>query len=118
MEDHNHLENFKYTLSPQDGYSVKYDRVRAFSKIYVARYATAHSVPAENVIRSYFFGSAKVAQELSKDGAVGIRVYYGVDEKGIEQLYLVAAKANGDDIPENKEGSPVGSPKPCPPYCP
>ena len=55
--------------------------------------------------------------EISKPGAAGIRVYFGL-EKGEIRAYLVAVNEQGEDIPENVKGSPVGSDKPCPTYCP
>ena len=49
-------------------------------------------------ILAHFFGNDKLKQLMLQEGAVGIRMYHGIDENGRKQLVLVAADADQNDI--------------------
>lgn len=53
-------------------------------------------------VMSQFFGAEKLQQLLSKEGAVGIRVYYGLDMDGDgkrdKKFIVVATDENGNDM--------------------
>jgi hypothetical protein len=77
----------------------------------------------------HFFGNEIIQQLLAQKGAVGIRMYYALDDKGQKQLILVATDAKGKDlVPADAklnpglrvEGEPTGyadASWPCPGYC-
>ncbi len=73
--------------------------------------------PAGSVISQYV-GGVKISALLAQTGAVGIRVYYGLDTKGAPKLVAVAVDSNGNDI--LTAGSPMILDKfmPCPASCP
>jgi hypothetical protein len=46
----------------------------------------------------HFFGHEIIEQILAEKGAVGIRIYYALDEKGEKQLLLVGTDKNGENL--------------------
>ena len=46
----------------------------------------------------HFVGKDRVLELLAQTDAMGIRIYYAINDSGKRNLVLVAAKANGDDI--------------------
>ncbi len=62
-----------------------------------------------------FFGKDAIEKLLAQDGAVGLRYYYGEDEDGNENLVLVAADADQNDM---TQGLMIEKSRPCPPFCP
>ncbi len=119
METHDLPYRQKYPFIIDDGDQITLDEVRTFNSLWVESRKELYENNPDNVIKSYFFGTRKILTELAKDGAVGLRVYYGYDPKAKrDRLFLVAATKDWYDIPENKQGSPISSPKPCPDYCP
>ncbi len=66
-------------------------------------------------IKARFFGKDALQNLLNVEGAVGIRMYFGIDPLTQEnELILIAADAEGNDI----EGLILDMSKPCPNYCP
>jgi hypothetical protein len=64
---------------------------------------------------AHFFGRNILEQLLAQEGAMGIRFYYGIDDKGERQLLAVGADADQNDQLEN--GRIVADESsPCPPY--
>lgn len=74
-----------------------------------ANYRAAH---AGQVLAS-FYGKDHIQALLNQTGAMGIRIYYGIDNQGEKQMVLVAADANGNDI----LGLTLEQGYPCPKYC-
>lgn len=80
----------------------------------VKNYEDQNANKKETVVRAIFYGSDKIQELLDTEGAVGIRVYYGLHANpGIGQPYskkmvLVAVDKDGYDIP----GSPNIAPDP------
>jgi len=66
-----------------------------------------------NARRAHFFGKDILNQLLEIDGAMGIRMYHGIDEEGKKELVLVAADADENDILELV----VDLNRPCPSFC-
>lgn len=65
--------------------------------------------------KAYFFGKNKLANILSQEGCVGIRVYFGLDDKtGKYNLVLVGATSNENDM---TEGYILDGGIPCPTMC-
>lgn len=52
----------------------------------------------QNAVLGHFFGKENILAILDQFKCVGIRIYYGVDEYNKQQLILVGAQENGDDI--------------------
>jgi hypothetical protein len=46
----------------------------------------------------HFVGKERVLELLAQTDAIGIRIYYAINDSGKRNLVLVAAKANKDDI--------------------
>lgn len=49
-------------------------------------------------IIAHFFGKNKLQDLLDQEGAMGIRMYYGINEDGVKQLVLVAADEEQNDM--------------------
>ncbi len=49
---------------------------------------------------AHFFGKDILNELLEKEGCVGIRIYYGLDEDGNKQLVLVGVDSEENDILE------------------
>lgn len=64
-------------------------------------------------IKASFYGKEQILALLNQTGAMGIRVYYGLDKDDVKQLVLVAADSNENDI----LGLTLERGKPCPPNC-
>lgn len=77
---------------------------------------------------AHYFGGEIVQRLLNEDGAVGIRVYYAIDDQGKKQLLLVGVDENGDNLlpaegvaakaGEDEDPIIVDFSLPCPNYCP
>jgi hypothetical protein len=73
--------------------------------------------------RAHFFGNEIISQILAENGAIGIRIYYAINDDGEPQLILLGAGADGNDLIPGQElqgGSNHAADisYPCPPYCP
>lgn len=79
---------------------------------YTARYRDLAPVP-EEMIKALFVGKNKIKALLDQEGVVGIRIYYGINEDGVQNLVLVGALPNGDDVTDLI----VEKLRPCPPNC-
>lgn len=66
------------------------------------------------VIKGHFFGREILQKILDQDGCMGIRMYYARDEKGQQQLILVGATAEGEDM---TGGTIADKSRFCPPDC-
>jgi hypothetical protein len=79
---------------------------------YTQRYRNQFTDPT-TIIKGHLVGRNKVDILLKQDGAVGLRMYYGLTEDNEQCIVLVAVDKNGDDMTELI----VERLKPCPPYC-
>lgn len=66
-------------------------------------------------LKAHFFGKIILKDILNQEGCVGIRVYYAIDDNGVQQMIMVGADAHENDL---FEGIVAEVSKPCPPYCP
>ena len=66
-------------------------------------------------IKGHFFGVKIIEKILKQQGCVGIRCYYALDEKGVQQLIIVGADKDENDL---YEGIIAEVSLPCPPFCP
>ena len=108
-----------YTFTGNEGGPISNDTMDQWMKNYQAQQQSAF--PGKTLIKAHFYGSEKIKQLLDEKDAVGIRIYYGVDENGNDALMLVAARADGSNIlPDPNGGGPVilDDSALCPPYCP
>lgn len=67
-----------------------------------------------NGIKAHFFGKDILNQILAQPRCLGIRMYYALDENGVQQMILVGAKADESDM---TDGIIAEVSRPCPPYC-
>jgi hypothetical protein len=51
-----------------------------------------------NKVKAHYLGKTKIQQLLDQSGAVGIRIYYGIDETNKQQVILVGVNSSGNDI--------------------
>jgi hypothetical protein len=65
-------------------------------------------------IKAYFFGINPLRRALRQKHCVGLRMYYALDEKGVQQLVLTGVDAQGNDL---FNGIILDRAIPCPPYC-
>ncbi len=65
-------------------------------------------------VKSHFFGRQAIEKILAQDGAVGVRIYYGLDNSGQQHLIMVGTDANQND---QVKGSLAEMAPPCPPFC-
>ncbi len=66
-----------------------------------------------NQIKGHFFGKDVLNELLDQEGCMGIRMYYGIDDKGKKALVIV-----GTDADENDLTTKVGDVSlPCPSRC-
>lgn len=61
-----------------------------------------------------FMGQEKIKQILAQNECVGIRFYFGIDDKGAQNLVLVGADADENDL---SDGLIADQLKKCPPNC-
>lgn len=64
-------------------------------------------------ILAHFFGKDILEELLAQEGCMGIRMYYGIDEEGVQQLVIVGADANENDMLEKV----ADLSSPCPTLC-
>lgn len=72
-----------------------------------------NSSPA-NATLGHYFGKTAIIGLLNQAGAVGMRLYYGLDDNDKKQLIAVAVDANGNDL---YEGLILDRTIHCPPFC-
>lgn len=65
-------------------------------------------------VKSHFFGRESIETILAQEGAVGVRIYYGLDEAGVQHLVMVGADADQND---QVQGLLAQMAPPCPPLC-
>src|SRR5688500_15315689 len=63
---------------------------------------------------AHFYGKSQILAILAQSDAVGIRIYYGIDEEEKKQLILVGADRNENDL---FDGIIKDFSRPCPPRC-
>lgn len=67
-----------------------------------------------NGIKAHFFGKNIINEILAQPGCVGIRCYYAMDEKGVQQMIMVGADKDENDM---YNGIVAEVSAPCPPFC-
>ena len=108
-----------YTFTGKEGGPIDQNKMNLWMTNYQSQQQSAN--PGKTIIKGHFYGSEKIKELLEEKDAVGIRIYYGVDENGSDTLMLVAVRADGSDIlPDPDGGGPVilDDSHVCPPYCP
>ena len=64
--------------------------------------------------KSHFFGRNAIEKILAQDGVVGVRVYYGIADDGVQHLVMVGTDSDQNDLVKGVLAE--RAPK-CPPYC-
>ena len=112
-----------YTLSPTDGGPESLATAKQWTKNY------REANPGPGTIKAHFFGADRIKKLLNEPGAVGIRIYYALNEEGEKKLLLVGTDKDGRDLlpksgvqgsaaPEGEDDEIMDEALPCPPYCP
>lgn len=65
-------------------------------------------------VTAEYFGKEALIAILQQKGAVGLRIYYGMDDYGTSKLVLVGVNSNGDDM---TDGLLAERGNICPPLC-
>ena len=74
--------------------------------------------------QSCFIGSDAITNLLTQPGAVGLRIYFGLDDEGNLQPIFFASDAEGSPIKQpatlsgDGQDGGIDASVPCPPYCP
>ncbi|MBC7865709.1 MAG: hypothetical protein IAF38_22230 [Bacteroidia bacterium] len=77
---------------------------------WTANYRKAH--PKQ--LKGHLFGSRLILRILGQPDCLGIRIYYALDDKGVQQLILCGVDHHGNDL----ENGIIGERSyPCPPRC-
>ena len=73
----------------------------------------------KNLIRAHFYGRELINELLETKDAVGIRIYYGLNDDGEKELLLYAVDKNGKDIVQkiSPQVNILDFGWRCPPYC-
>ncbi|MBI3218426.1 MAG: hypothetical protein HYZ44_02845 [Bacteroidetes bacterium] len=94
------------------------------AKEWAANYRATLKDPKNDRV-AHFFGFEIIQQILAEADCVGIRIYYGIDDKGEKQLMLVGADKSGENLLPTEEKALAGGGNivadmsfPCPSYCP
>lgn len=74
----------------------------------------ASSATTTNPKIAHFFGKAAIQAILEQETCVGIRIYYALDAAGEQQLIVVGADANENDL---YQGLLAERSNPCPSSC-
>jgi len=81
---------FNYTFNGTEGDPISLDT----SKNWVNNYVASNPLGT----KAYFFGSAVLKNILAQSGCMGIRIYYAIEDSGNQQLLLIGADVNGNDL--------------------
>jgi len=65
-------------------------------------------------VKAHFFGKNILQDILNQPGCMGIRVYYALDDDGKQQMIMVGANADENDMFNDIIAEKA---KPCPPFC-
>jgi hypothetical protein len=109
-----------YTLSTSVGDPIPLET----AKRWTANYRRENAGDTE----AHFFGNEIIKQILAEEGAVGIRLYYSIDDNGNKQIVLVGTNAKGENLlPSSTSSSRTNETNtnvvadaswPCPGMCP
>lgn len=72
-----------------------------------------NSVPPTET-RAHYFGKLAIQTLIDQENAVGIRIYYALDEAGKKQLIIVGVDEDGNDL---YNGEIAERSVPCPSVC-
>src|SRR5258706_16421560 len=81
---------FNYTFNGTEGDPISLDT----SKNWVNNYVASNPLG----IKAYFFGNAVLKSILAQSGCMGVRIYYAIDDSVNQQLLLIGADGNGNDL--------------------
>jgi len=65
-------------------------------------------------LKAHFFGKEIINRILNQENCVGIRCYYALDENGVQQMIIVGADKEENDL---FNGIVAEMARPCPPFC-
>ena len=104
------------TLTPDDGQRIS----KADAKNWITDYKNKNP----DQVWAQFYGSNKLAEMLNQNECIGIRIYVTTNATGKNQLVLVGARKDGNNIwpkidstDPNADGMILDFGAPCPPIC-
>jgi hypothetical protein len=106
-----------HKYSKKDGGSIDHSYAKGQMKKFRDKY------PGKDVVIARFIGSDMIYKVLDHPEAVGLRVYYGDDDRDQMEIFFVGVREDGSDIwpTAGKDGGSGGTianqTMPCPPYC-
>ncbi|MGC4021192.1 MAG: hypothetical protein QM734_04250 [Cyclobacteriaceae bacterium] len=110
--------NTMSAVSSADGDAITTQTSKQWIANYGAKYPTS--------LVAHFFGHEILNQILGENDCIGIRMYYALNNSGVQQILLVGVNSKGQNIlpsqingKETDGGGSVGDMSyPCPSYCP
>jgi hypothetical protein len=90
------------------------DEAEEFSLETSAQWTSNYRAANPNKIKAHFFGRKIIEKILAQPGCKGIRCYYALDDKGVQQMIMVGADANENDM---CHGIVAEVSRPCPTFC-
>ncbi len=103
-------------LTPNDGQRI--------SKADAKNWITDYRAKNPNKVLAQFYGSKRLNEILTQPGCIGIRIYVTTDSQGHNQLVLVGAMKDGNNIwpkldttDPSVDGIILEFGTPCPPIC-
>jgi hypothetical protein len=70
--------------------------------------------PGVNYIKAEYFSQESINSILAQANCIGLRIYYGLDDNGIQRLVVVGVTADQNDM---TSGVILENGVPCPQYC-
>jgi hypothetical protein len=107
----------EYKLSKKDGSPIDITKAKGWMKKFKDKY------PGNDVVVARFIGADWINQILAPADCVGLRVYFGDDDRDQMEIFFVGVRADGSNIwPDSGKDGGGGliadGTMPCPPYCP
>jgi hypothetical protein len=95
-------------IPPQQNHRITLAQAIAYTSRFRAAFPDA-------IKANLFWNSGGVSDLMTQKTCAGIRIYNGLDDKGVPVPVLVAVDANGEDM---TSGVLLEVTLPCPPHCP
>lgn len=94
--------------------SLTHDQDHSISLSTASEWTANYRGKYPNQIKGHAFGKDAIEAILAQDDCIGIRIYYALDDDGVQQLIITGVDSAGDDL---YDGLLAERSMPCPPVC-